>query len=434
MARILYFDCFSGAAGDMILGALLDAGLPFAALRDALAPLALEGGVVSAERVTRGGIAATKFHVPGEPMPDRIAPAPDHHHHGGGHAGPGPAEAGPHVGAGHAHELHRHLPDILAIVEAGALPPTARDRAVAMFRRLAEVEAGIHQVPVESVHLHEVGARDSIIDVVGAAFAFDWFGADRVVVSPINVGGGTVRTAHGVLPVPAPATVQLIGDAPIYGGLVEKELLTPTGALVLSTYATEFGGVPRMRILAAGYGAGDRELPGMPNVVRVLVGESDERAPVRHVIVVECEIDDMNPQIFGVLRERLHAAGALDVFYAPVQMKKNRPGTLVTIVAPPERRGPITEVMFRETTTIGLRYSTVERECLDREIVTVATAIGPVHFKVARRNGTVMNAAPEFEDVARLAAERGLSVKEAQAIVTRAWVDKTGADKTGAGH
>ncbi len=420
MGRILYFDCLSGAAGDMILGALVDAGLPFPALRDALGGLALEGGGVSVERVTRGGIAAMRFRVAGEPMPDVVETAHDRHHahaHGGGHD---------HVhdaGAGGGHQPHRHLPDILAMVDRCDLSPAVRDRATAMFRRLAEVEAGIHQVPVDTVHLHEVGARDAILDIVGAAFAFEWFGAARVVVSPINVGGGTVRTAHGVLPVPAPATVRLIGGAPIYGSRVEKELLTPTGALVLSTYATEYGGVPRMRILSAGYGAGDRELPGMPNVVRVLVGESDAGAPVRQVVVLECEIDDMNPQIFGVLRDRLHAAGALDVFYAAVQMKKDRPGTLVTIIAPPDRRATLAGLMFRETTTIGLRCSTVERECLDREIVTLPTPIGDLRFKVARRDGVVMNAAPEFDDLARRAGERGVPLKEAQAIAIKAWLD-----------
>jgi uncharacterized protein (TIGR00299 family) protein len=237
----------------------------------------------------------------------------------------------------------------------------------------------------------------------------------------LNVGGGMVSSAHGVFPVPAPATVKLLGDAPIYGGAVQKELVTPTGALIVSSYATSFGPIPPMSIEQVGYGAGEREDPTTPNVLRVLIGRAAERPSAERVTVIECEIDDMNPQLFGVAMEQLYAAGALEVFYVPAQMKKNRPGTLLTVVALPEKRAQMADVIFRETTTIGLRHYEVERETLQREMVTVETPVGAVRFKVARRNGCVMNAVPEFDDCAKLAAAKGLPVKEVQAIAVRAY-------------
>jgi uncharacterized protein (TIGR00299 family) protein len=320
------------------------------------------------------------------------------------------------------------LPEIFALIDGSSLSVEGRDRAKAMFQRLGEAEAAIHQMPVEQVHLHEVGALDSIIDIVGIVFAMEWAGADRIVCSPLNVGGGMVRSAHGVFPVPAPATVSLLGDAPIYSGAVQKELVTPTGALIATTYATSFGPLPAMSVERVGYGAGDRDDPLTPNVLRVLIGREVDSlvAPLKggeaeRVTVIECEIDDMNPQIFGIVMDRLYAAGALEVFYIPVQMKKNRPGTLLTVVARPEQREAMSDVIFRETTTIGLRHYEVDRECLQREMVTVETPIGPVRFKVASRNGRVVNASPEFEDCARIAAANGLPVKEVQAIVGKAY-------------
>jgi uncharacterized protein (TIGR00299 family) protein len=276
-------------------------------------------------------------------------------------------------------------------------------------------------MPVDRVHLHEVGELDSIIDIVGAVFALEWVGADRIVCSPLNVGGGLVHSAHGVFPVPAPATVRLLGDAPIYGGRVQKELVTPTGALIATSYASAFGPVPPMSIERVGYGAGAREHPETPNVLRVLIGRSTDHLGSDRVVLLECEIDDMSPQIFGAAMERLYAAGALDVFYVPVQMKKNRPGTLLTVVAPPRLRAALADVVFRETTTIGVRYQEVERECLRREILRVETPIGPVRFKVAWREDRVVNAVPEFEDCARLAAATGRPVKEIQALAVQAY-------------
>jgi uncharacterized protein (TIGR00299 family) protein len=252
-------------------------------------------------------------------------------------------------------------------------------------------------------------------------FALEWVGADRIVCSPLNVGGGTVQSAHGLFPVPAPATLKLLGDAPVYSGTIQKELVTPTGALIATSYAASFGPIPEMVLEKVGYGAGDRDNPGTPNVLRVLIGRAADRPRGDRVVVIECEIDDMNPQIFGVAMDSLYAAGALEVFYVPVQMKKNRPGTLLTVVAPPELRPALSDVIFKETTTIGLRYYEVDRECLEREIVTVDTPVGAVRFKVARRDGRVVNAVPEFDDCARIAASSSLSVKEVQAIAVQAY-------------
>jgi uncharacterized protein (TIGR00299 family) protein len=313
------------------------------------------------------------------------------------------------------------LPDIFKLIDGSALSAAGRDRAKALFKRLAEVEAAIHHMPVEQVHLHEVGALDSIIDIVGAVFGLEWLGVDQVVCSPLNVGGGMVHSAHGVFPVPAPATVKLLEGVPIYGGTIQQELVTPTGALIASSYASSFGAIPPMMVERIGYGAGGRDIPDTPNVLRILVGQAAERSPGDRVTVLECEIDDMNPQIFGSLMDKLYDAGALEVFYIPVQMKKNRPGTLLTVIVPPAIRPTIADLVFRETTTIGLRYADVDRECLQRESVSVETPIGTVRFKVARRNGRLMNASPEFEDCVRLAAANNLSVKEVQALAIKAY-------------
>ena len=453
---ILYFDCFAGAAGDMILGALLDAGLPFDELKRALGSLAVDGCDVSVDRVIRTGVTATKFRVHplslaqhssasfSEVSPKRPSAAkadePSHahaHQHNDGH--PSPVHSHASFGEASHHHGHHSLMEIEAAVRRSALSDGGKAKAIAMFQRLADAEAAIHGTSIDKVHLHEVGAVDSIIDIVGAVFALEWFAADRIVVSPLNVGGGMVRSAHGVFPVPAPATVALLKDAPVYSSGIQSELLTPTGALILTEYASSYGPVPAMCIKRVGYGAGDRDLVETPNVVRVLVGEatsgdqpaggpgpdaSSPTAAAMRVVTVECEIDDMNPQIFGPLMDTLYAAGALEVFYSAVQMKKNRPGTLMTIVARPEHRERLTDIVFRESTTIGVRYQEMSRDCLDRELIDVTTAVGPVRFKVARRNGRVVNAQPEFDDLATLAAERGIPIKEIQALAHKAWLER----------
>ena len=421
MSRILYFDCFNGASGDMVLGALLDAGLPIDELRRALGSLSLDAADVSARRVLRAGVSATKFVVE-EHGHNTDAPAHDQHdhgdhhdhHHDHGHA---------HEHSGHRHHPHRSLAEINALIERSALSPASQDRAKQLFHRLGEAEAAIHQIPIEKIHLHEVGALDSIIDIVGAVFAIEWFKADRIVSSPLNVGGGMVNSAHGHFPVPAPATVRLLRGAPVYSSGVQSELVTPTGALLVTSYATSFGAVPAMTIDKVGYGAGDRDLPSTPNVLRVLVGESTDRPSIERIVVLQSEIDDMNPQLFGLVMERLYAAGALEVFFSPVQMKKNRPGTLLTILSRPEQREELSAIVFRETTTIGVRYHDVLRERLEREIVAVDTPLGSVRFKVARLGDTIVNAAPEFEDCLRIASERTIPVKDVQAAANKAYLD-----------
>jgi uncharacterized protein (TIGR00299 family) protein len=291
-----------------------------------------------------------------------------------------------------------------------------------LFGRLAEAEAAIHGTPLDQVHLHEVGALDSIIDIVGAVYGLETLGADKVLSSPLNVGSGTVQCAHGVFPVPAPATARLLQGVPVYAGDVRMELVTPTGALLVTEYASAYGPLPPLTIRGIGYGAGDRNPEGHPNVLRMIVG--DEGDPSRERIVeIVCEIDDMNPQLFGPLMDQLHAAGALDVYYAPVQMKKNRPGVLVTVLATSETRERLTGILFSETTTIGVRYQEMMRERLDREVRTIDTPVGTIRFKVASRDGRTINASPEFDDCARIAAERGMAIKDVQAIAVKAWLD-----------
>jgi len=390
MAKILYLDCFSGAAGDMLIGGSLDAGLPVEALQTALGSLALEADCrISVEQVNRSGLRATKFDVR-------------------------------RTDGTNGRKSHRHLPEIAALVDQSALSDSAKTRANRLFRRLAETEARIHQTTVEQVHLHEVGAVDSIIDIVGGVFALEWFGAEKVVASPVNVGSGTVTCEHGTLPVPAPATAALVVGVPVYAGPVTGELLTPTGALLVTEFATAYGGLPAMRIEQIGYGAGSRDHAGHPNVIRMLVGVETDAGQSDQVGLLECEIDDMNTQMFGVLMDKLYEVGALDVFYTPIFMKKNRPGTHVTALVRPGDREAVSAILFQESTTIGLRYSEVNREVLSRKSVQVVTRYGEVKCKVAFRMGGAVNVAPEFEDCKRLAEAQGVSVKRVHAAAIQA--------------
>jgi uncharacterized protein (TIGR00299 family) protein len=393
MDKILYFDCFSGASGDMVLGALIDLGVSIDRVRAALATLVPPDCELTATRVSRSGIGAIQFDV-------------REGRHGDGE-----------------HARHRGLHEILEMIAGAGLPERVASRATLLFERLGRVEAEIHQVPIERVHFHEVGALDSIIDIVGSVWAIDALGVDRICASPLNTGSGTVATAHGQLPIPAPATIRLLEGVPVYSNGVEGELVTPTGALLVSGHATSYGPMPAMVIRRTGYGAGQRQVPGQPNVLRAVLGESSASAEHGRVLVLECNIDDMNPQFYASLIERLQAAGALDVYLSPVQMKKNRPGTLVTVLAPVGLRDAMLDLLFRESTTIGVRYHEAERECLSREWHTVATRFGDVRIKIARRGPAVMNAAPEYEDCAARAAERKVSVREVHAAALQAFLD-----------
>jgi pyridinium-3,5-bisthiocarboxylic acid mononucleotide nickel chelatase len=415
MGRVMYLDCFSGAAGDMMLGALIDAGLPVDELRRALGSLGV-GHEIRVTRVLRAGISATHVEVEA----GRAPAGADVHDHG--HA---------HGAAAHDHDHgpgdhHRSLHDITHLIEHAALSAAGKARAVALFRRLAEVEAAIHGVDVEAVHLHEVGALDSIIDIVGAVFGLEWFGIDDIVASPLNVGGGTVQMAHGTFPVPAPATIRLLAGVPVYSSGVQAELVTPTGALLVTGHARAYGPLPAMTIDRIGYGAGTRELDPVPNVLRVFVGSRVDRQPSAdgadgEVVKIECEIDDMSPQLFGPVSERLFAAGALDVFLTPVQMKKGRPGTLLTVLGVPADREALCGILFRETTTLGVRFGPVRRETLDRRWVDVAVDGGSVRIKIGSRGGEVVNVAPEFDDCLRIADQTGRPVKAVQAEAIAAW-------------
>jgi len=375
---------------------LLDLGVPLDGLQSALSGIVPHECRLTATRVLRSGISAVRFQV------DEAG----HSHAAGGHA------------------PHRGLKEIQALIGGSGLSDAVKRRASDLFERLGRVEADIHQIPIERVHFHEIGALDSIVDIVGSVWAIDALGVDRVVSSALNTGSGTVQTAHGRLPVPAPATLKLLEGVPAYASDVQLELVTPTGALLVTGHATAYGPMPRMRVTRSGYGAGGRDLPGQPNVLRAILGDESAGADHGRVLMLECNIDDMNPQFFGGLIDRLFAAGALDVFFSPVQMKKNRPGTLVTVMAPVHLRETLIEVLFRETTTIGVRHYEVDRECLSREWVTVSTSYGPVRVKVARRGTVVMNAAPEFEDCAALAAQHQTAIRDVHAAAVHAYVQQ----------
>ena len=415
MARTLYLDCFAGASGDMLVGAMLDSGLDFELLRSALLKLGVEGYELSLGRVDRSGISAAKFdvHLTGEPQQHG-------HHHNHDHS------RGEHSHGHGRQSHHRSLSEIKGIISSSNLSELVKQRAQAIFQRIGEAEAKIHDVPIETVHFHEVGAIDSIVDIVGACVAFDALKIERIISSPLHVGSGTFQCAHGTYPVPGPATAELLKGVPIYSKDVEGELVTPTGAAIISTLAEGYGPMPMMKIEKIGYGAGTRDYPKFPNALRAIIGELEEdtdRTPGA-VTIIEANIDDLNAQVFGYLMEKALSAGALDIFYTPVQMKKNRPGVLLTLLCNPPDRERMCDLIFRETTTLGVRYRNEQREILTREFVTVETEYGPIRVKVSRaRDGRVMNASPEFEDC-RVAAEKsGVGLRDAQTAALKAYVN-----------
>ena len=370
--RICYLDAFSGISGDMLVGALVDAGADPARIAEALASLGA-GAEVRFEKTKRRGIAATKFTVTA-------------------------AQA----------KAHRHLPDIFRLIDQAGLPERVKQNAKAVFQRLGEAEAAVHNVPLERVHFHEVGAVDSIADIVGACLGFELLGAEEIHCSPINVGSGTVKTEHGVLPVPAPATVALLAGKPVYSRGPAMELTTPTGAAVAATLAVRFGPPPPMTLAAAGYGAGGADFAEHANVLRVLIGEASGATEATTVSILEANVDDLSPQVLGYAMERLIEEGALDVSFSPVFMKKNRPGTLLRVIARPEDQEKLAAVLFAETSTLGLRILPAERRVQARRTVEVETRYGAVRVKVSGDGAC----APEYEDCRRLARERGVPLKE----------------------
>jgi pyridinium-3,5-bisthiocarboxylic acid mononucleotide nickel chelatase len=372
MPLTCYLDAFSGISGDMLVGALADAGADQKAISEAISALEI-GAAVSFERVRRRGIGATKFHV-----------AVEHQH------------------------AHRHLSHIVKIIEKAGLPARAAQNALAVFLRLGEAEAAVHQVPIEKVHFHEVGAADSIADIVGACLAFDLLEVDRIACSPVNVGSGTVKTEHGILPVPAPATARLLTGAPVYARGPELELTTPTGAAVAVTLATSFGVMPPMTITRNGFGAGGYDFEQHANVLRVILGEANGASEALAVAVIEANIDDLNPQVLAYAMERLIAAGALDVSLEAIVMKKGRPGNLLRVVAQPQDREAMAQIIFAETSTLGMRFHTAERRVQARHFVEVETPHGKVRIKVTG-DGSY---APEYEDCRKLALDSGVALKE----------------------
>jgi pyridinium-3,5-bisthiocarboxylic acid mononucleotide nickel chelatase len=384
--------------------------LPLDRLRAELGKLRLGGYRLEARRVDRAGLRAAKVDVQIE-NEARSATDEHEHEHENGH---------PHR---HHHDEphgHRGVREIARMIESSGLDAQVKEKSTDLFRRLAEAEAAVHGTSPDEVAFHEVGAIDSIVDIVGGVIGLGWLDVDRFMASPLNVGTGTVKMAHGDYPVPPPATLRLVSGVPVYG-TGEGELLTPTGALLVTAHATAYGALPPLRTEGVGYGAGSRDTPGRPNVLRIIVGEDAEASDSTQVAVIEAELDDMSPQLFGPLIDRLLAAGALDAYYTPVQMKKGRPGVLLTVIAEPRSRGAIEEVLFAETTTLGVRWQLWDRTVLDRKSVPVETAYGTIAVKVARWQGRVTNVQPEFDDCLARAREASRPVKEVWAAALSAY-------------
>lgn len=383
--KIAYFDCFAGASGDMILGALVDAGLDIDELKSELAKLHLDHYDLQVQKVVKKGIGGSQVHV--------IIDEQHHGHH------------------------HRHLADIEAIINASDLEASVKKSGLEVFKRLARAEASVHHTSVDAIHFHEVGAMDAILDVIGAVAGIHALGIDKVTCSPLHLGSGTVECAHGTLPVPAPATAELIKGKPVYASGVRGELLTPTGAAILTTLSADFGPMPSMAVEVIGYGAGTWD-PAIPNLLRVMIGraaESTKDCDMEHVAVLETNIDDMNPQIYEYLITKVLQMGALDIYISPVQMKKNRTGMLVTLVCPLEKVDPFANFLLRETTTIGVRWRTENRLKAWRRIESMETPYGRINFKIAQIGNETINVAPEYEDCLRAALERKVPLKQVMA-------------------
>jgi len=391
--KTLYFDCFAGASGDMILGALVGVGVEPRLLIEQLSLLNVSGYEVSFETVERSGISATHARVQ------------TRHEH-----------------------IHRHLGDILKIIYESRLSDGVKDRAARIFSRLAEAESKIHNVPVEHIHFHEVGALDAIIDVVGACIGFELLNVERFACSELHVGSGMVEMAHGRFPIPPPAVAELLKNAPVYSTDIKGELVTPTGAAIITTVCQEFGPLPKMKIERTGYGAGTREYQNFPNTLRLILGEDDAKTEIHdeRLIIIETNIDDMSPQIFGHVMEQALERGALDCYFAQAQMKKNRPGVLVSILCRHSELDALCEMLLTETTTLGVRYYEVRRRFMEREIAKVSTAFGEIDVKVARLNGRIIKAMPEYDQCRRASLDAGVALHLVEEAARAAFLKSQG--------
>jgi uncharacterized protein (TIGR00299 family) protein len=385
--NIAYFDCFSGAGGDMIVASLIDAGADADALRRDLASLGVGGYSLSIESVNKQGFAATRFHV--ELDPEEKQP-------------------------------HRHLKDIVGILEASKLTDRVKQNATRVFERLAEAEARVHGTTIDRVHFHEVGAVDAIIDVVGAVQALELLGVEEVVCSPVPTGSGTVKCDHGVMPVPAPATAELLKGVPLAESDEVGELVTPTAAALLTTLAHKFGPIPAMMVSSIGYGAGTREGVRVPNLLRVLTGRPTDAGETDRITVLETNLDDASPELIGHCMERLLNEGALDVFAVPIHMKKSRTGVVLTVLCGPGRVAVMERILFAETTTFGIRRYQVDRTKMVRRHETVATPFGDIRMKIGLRNG-ITTVSPEYEDCKAAAHEHGVALRDVIAAANQAW-------------
>ena len=397
LMKTLYFDCFAGASGDMILGASIAAGVEPEVFKQQLSLLGVEGYSIDFETVDRSGISATYA---------RVQTAHEH--------------------------AHRHLSDILKIIYESRLSDGVKALAARIFSRLAEAEARIHNQPVEKVHFHEVGAFDAIIDVVGAAICFELLGIERFVSSPLHVGSGTVDMDHGRFPVPPPAVAELLKGVPFYSTDIVGELVTPTGAAIITTVCTDYGPIPRMKLDQTGYGAGTREYKKFPNALRILVGEESPSAVTppagsedQRLWMIETNMDDISPQILGHVMERAFELGALDCYFTSVQMKKSRPGVLLSILCDAAERPALSELLFAETTTLGIRAYEVERRALQRQIVTVETQYGPIDVKVAQLNGHIVKEMPEYEQCRLAAREAKVPLRDVEEAARAAFARRS---------
>jgi len=420
--RIGYLECFSGISGDMLLGALVDAGVPFSCLEEAAAALNV-GARLEMRKVSRGGLAGIKIDVL---TPDQRASEPAHSHQDH---------------PTHTHAAHRHLSAILEIIRAAPLSSAVKERSIRAFQLLGEAEAAIHSIPIESVHFHEVGAVDTIVDIVCSAAGAESLAIDRWLASPLNVGSGTVVCQHGTLPVPAPATLALLGDAPVYAAGEPMERVTPTGAAILRMLDVRYESLPPLRIKATGYGAGGRDTPGQPNLLRLLVGEQmgeqQEAAQPEEsdsIAVIETVIDDCNPQVLAYVSELLLDAGAWDVYRVAVQMKKGRSGVQITVLCRPNLLPRLRDLLFRETTTIGLRWRLENKLALARDFRKVKTKWGEVRIKIARwPSGKIANASPEYEDCRLLSTLHAVPLKQVMQQAMQSYADIEADSATGTG-